>query len=236
MNNFNAARQETINYHEKYYSQHKLFEQGSWLAEPDPACLAIVKKMVQAGKALQILDIGCGVGRNAIALAQLLKETNSQIRCVDMLPLALEKLREYARWYGVENIVVPVLVDMDDLDIEPGCYDFILAVSCLEHSKDLEILWRTLTAIQRGTARGGYNRLSFSTDRQVVDAVSNLPITTLVETPLRGDILLEELTRRYSNWQNLKIETSVYSETLEYNGQPVCWSSKEISLVASRPG
>lgn len=235
MINFKDARQETISYHEKYYSQHKLFEEGSWLAQPDAASVDIAKQLLQNKKNLHILDIGCGVGRNAIALARLLSHTQSLVRCVDMLPLALEKLKEYAGLFGVENIIEAALVDMDELHIEPERYDLILAISCLEHSKDLATLWHTLTAVQNGTAGGGYNRLWFSTDRQVVEADSGLPVATAVETPLDGGLLLEGLNRHYSTWTDLRVETSLYSELLEYKGRPVRWSSKEVSLIARKP-
>jgi 2-polyprenyl-3-methyl-5-hydroxy-6-metoxy-1,4-benzoquinol methylase len=68
MSVFNQARRKEIEYHEKFYAETKLFQQGSWLSRPVQVVLANLSRLEKDN--LQILDLGCGVGRNSIPIAQ----------------------------------------------------------------------------------------------------------------------------------------------------------------------
>lgn len=78
------------------------------------------------------LDLGCGVGKNCIAVAKHFKQIPCIIDCVDILELAIE-----------------------NYSIEENAYDLVLAVSALEHMDTKESLIRKLAEINRGIRTGG---------------------------------------------------------------------------------
>lgn len=86
-------------YHERCYERNGLFEPGSWLHKP----VKTVTEGLQAlyakdeSKKIRVLDLGCGVGRNAMPIAEALHARGGgTVVCVDLLESALDKLRGYA--------------------------------------------------------------------------------------------------------------------------------------------
>ena len=77
------------------YASHQLYEPGSWLAKPVKTVLDILP-MLDHVPSPRILDLGCGVGRNAIAVARHFSSLPCRVDCVDLLENAIEKLNEYA--------------------------------------------------------------------------------------------------------------------------------------------
>ena len=82
---------------------------------------------------MNVLDLGCGIGRNSIPMAETLKNRNGRIVCVDLLESAIEKLNDYSKEYGVQQYIETVLSDIEHFDIIENEYDVIIAVSVLEH-------------------------------------------------------------------------------------------------------
>ncbi|MEO8286349.1 MAG: class I SAM-dependent methyltransferase [Chloroflexota bacterium] len=69
---------------------------------------------------LPVLELGCGTGRIAVALA----EAGFRVTCVDMSEGMLEHCRHAAAAKGVEALVTPVQADMRDLaDVPEGPYN-----------------------------------------------------------------------------------------------------------------
>ena len=79
------------------------------------------------------LDFGCGVGRNSIYVAECFKGKNCLVDCVDLLNIAIEKLKENAKAHGVLESINGVVGTIEDFEIAKGEYDLIMAVSALEH-------------------------------------------------------------------------------------------------------
>lgn len=229
-----AARQETIRYHEEYYGSHKLFEKGSWLESHDDELMNIVSGLGDVSNPC-VLDIGCGVGRNAIPLALLLRKTGGEVVCLDVLDSAIEMLKQYAEQFEVKDYIKAKTFDMDELNIEPESYDAILAISVLEHSKSFDRIADVLEQMSRGTRCGGFNRLTFSTNRKITDCETGDEIKTQVETPLKQDELTALLERVYDGWLYKGMGLVPYSEELDYNGRRVNWSCTDVSFLAQKP-
>lgn len=226
------ARDETIRYHESYYSSHKLFEEG-WLQKPDEEINRLVS-CLSGRSGLRVLDIGCGVGRNAIPIAKELKLNGVHVDCYDVLDSAIELLHNYAEQFDVKNSIFGKCIDMDSIEIEPDSYDAILSVSVLEHSSSLQGVERLLGQIARGTKPGGANRLTISTDRHVTACDTKELIDTRVETPMTKEQVAEMLQRHYEGWLIDRLSLVPYKEDLEYGGRMVTWSCVDVSFFARR--
>lgn len=229
------ARNETIKYHEEYYGKHALFEKGCWLEKPDQLSMDLAAKLcsqTSKEREINILDLGCGVGRNTIPLATELKSKNAQILGVDFLQTAVDKLLANASTYGVDNNVSGIRSDMESFDIKKWHYDLILAVSVLEHCSSYEGILKVIDRMISGTKNGGYNRLEFTTNRNVRDKNTNEAIPTFVETPLESDTLTEMLKEKYREWRIDYLELTPYEETLFRDGREILWCSAQLNFVA----
>ena len=81
--------------HEDVYTNHALYESGSWLQKPVKTVIELLPYFEKV-KELRVLDLGCGVGRNCIAIARHFSHIPCRIDCIDILPLAIEKLNQNA--------------------------------------------------------------------------------------------------------------------------------------------
>ncbi len=233
MDAFARARAETINYHEQYYGKHKLFQSGSWLSEPDPK-VAELSARVSSITNCSILDLGAGVGRNAIPIAKALS-SGSQVVCVELITSATDQLKRYAREHQVADRITVVNDDFEKVSFSPAQFDLVLGISTLEHCSSYENLVALVTRLQQWTKPSGLNYFNFSTSRKVVSFETGEPIETLVETRLQTEAWLERLASLYSSWNIEKLATmEPYSEVLEYNGARVRWSSDELEILASK--
>lgn len=60
--------------------------------------------------------------------------------CVDLLDSALQKLNQYSEEYKVKEVIQTEKVDIGNYDMKPNNFDFIVAVSSLEHVQPEEVL------------------------------------------------------------------------------------------------
>ena len=94
MSRLSEIRQAEAESHTAAYENLTLYAPGSWLSKPVRALEALLP-LYEMKAGLRVLDLGSGVGRNAIACAQKLPD--STVECVDILPIAIEKLLEEYR-------------------------------------------------------------------------------------------------------------------------------------------
>ncbi|MFA6208829.1 MAG: class I SAM-dependent methyltransferase [Candidatus Obscuribacterales bacterium] len=233
---FQRAREETLQYHKAYYSRFKLFEKDSWLENPDQPLMRLLDYL---DGQIKILDLGCGVGRNAIPMAQALQESkkNATITCVDVLAESIDLLKEYATTYKVEEIIDPVLSDNDQFVIEPNTYDLIAGISTLEHCQGKNKVAQLMAAIAKGTKSGGFVRIEMTTNRRVIDTTTNLPVPTFVETPLDGEEVQEMLQAKdtFAGWNIISLTIDPYEEELAKEDRTVHWCSTQINFTAQKP-
>jgi len=231
---FERAREETLKYHKAYYSRFKLFEDGSWLAHPDAPLMQLLNYL--EGN-IKILDLGCGVGRNAIPMAQALQKLGKEatITCVDVLAESIDLLSEYAVTYKVEDIIDPVLTDNDNFVMAKSHYDLIAAISTLEHCQGKDRVVAVMREIAGSTKSAGFVRIEMTTDRNVIDAASGEAIATFVETPLLGEEVEEMLSLAFAGWNVIGKTIDPYEETIEKEGRSVHWCSTQINFTAQKP-
>ena len=140
--------------HTEAYTSHALFSTGSWLAKPVKTVLDILP-LFEGYKEFRGLDLGSGVGRNSIPVAQHFSSVPCWVDCVDILELAIEKLLENAQQHGVAGNIQGIVSSIDDYEINAESYDLIMAVSALEHIASRMAFENKLTAIREGVRIGG---------------------------------------------------------------------------------
>ncbi len=115
---------------------------------------------------LQILDAGCGEGKNAIYLAQL----GAIVKAIDVSPLALENA--YAAWdVDKRQLCSWELGDVHSIDIPSSFYDVIVAYGLLHCLPNQISVSSVIERFRTGTKLGGYNIIvTFNARRQDLHA------------------------------------------------------------------
>ena len=187
--------------HQAVYESRELYAAGSWLAKPVRTVMELVPLFADH-RNVRVLDLGCGVGRNSIALAQAFYDC--RIECVDILECAIEKLRENAEKYQVKGKIACTVQSIDEFAIQEDCYDLILGVSALEHMDSEEAFVRKLEEIRRGLRQGGVFCLIMNSNVTERDAQTGAELSPQFEVNLPTEQLLENLKQSFCGWTVLK--------------------------------
>lgn len=189
--------------HEEVYSTAKLFEKGSWLQKPVKTVLDILP-LFEEYEALSVLDLGCGVGRNSIPIAQAFQKAKCIIDCVDILEMAIDKLNFYSSEYGVSDSINGIVSSIDDFEIKKNGYDFILSVSSLEHINSEDAFINKLYEIRNGIKENGVVCLIVNSEISETDKQSGKPLEPQFEVNLKTDKLVSLFQHVFNSWQVLK--------------------------------
>lgn len=199
----NQIRQAEAASHTDIYTTHSLFAPGSWMAKPVKTVLDLLPYYA-AYPQFHGLDLGCGVGRNCIPIAQQLQNIPCQIDCVDILPLAIEKLQENAHQYHVSGAIHGIVSSIDDYTITKNSYDLILAISALEHVADKDIFLSKLSGICHGLCSGGIACLVVNTDVREREKSSRKMLIPQFEVNLPTEQMLRLLQEIFYGWTVIK--------------------------------
>lgn len=199
----NQIRQAEAASHTEAYTSHKLFTPGSWMAKPVKTVLDLLP-FYAAYSEFRGLDLGCGIGRNCIAIAQHFRGIPCKIDCIDILQLAIEKLHENAQNYHVPDSINGILSSIDDYIIQPDNYDLILAISALEHVDSKDTFVKKMIEIREGLRSGGIACLITNTDVQEREKVSGVPLPPQFEVNLPTEEMLLLLQKIFTGWHIIK--------------------------------
>lgn len=220
-------------YHDSCYENNTLFEQGSWLHKPVKTVIDLVEYF-NDHPYLSILDLGCGVGRNSIPIAETLKQRDGKVVCVDLLESAIDKLRSYSERFGVEQYIEAHISDIESFKIEPDGYEVIIAVSSLEHVRSEQVLTGKLTEMVRGTKIGGGNCLIINSNVKEITVDTNQVLEPMFEVNLDTDCMLVLLDQQYNEWEIQTRLVKPLAYEIERNGQLVILSSDCITYVTKK--
>lgn len=196
MNRIDYIRQEEKKYHDLCYEQYKLFEIGSWLYKPVKTVMDLMDHF-EGQNNLQVLDLGSGVGRNSIPIAQKLRNTSGTVTCVDLLNSALTKLQTYSKEHDVFEVIKTEQAAIENYHIDSNAYDYIVAVSSLEHVKSEEDFKNVLHSMKKGTKNGGINCLIINSNIQEIDLKTNEELEALIEINLPTEEIIRLLKSIY---------------------------------------
>ena len=189
--------------HIKIYSEHNIYEEGSWLRKPVKTVVEQLSFLENHPK-LTVLDLGCGIGRNAIAIADRFRNTPCHIDCVDILPIAIEKLYHNAEKFQVSQSIHGVISSIDHFSISENQYDLIIAVSSLEHMDSKESFIRKLAEIQAGIKNDGILCIIMNTEIFEIDKRSKMQVPAQFEINFPQEELQTVLQHIFSGWHILK--------------------------------
>lgn len=220
---FEAARQAEAGYHSNFYQNNELFEDGTWMSRPMPMVMEMLERLLVHKQELRVLDLGCGVGRHTIPIAQRLVDTNSEVIGVDLLDEAVEGLRKYAKQYQVDHIVQAEKADVEHYQVQPNAFDFIAACSCLEHTSSKEAFLEVVERLQAGTRIGGIHCITMSTSVEEKEIETGRQIEPLIELNLSTSEAIVLLEQAYEGWNILlqehvtqTIQEEKYDEPTEF--------------------
>ena len=189
--------------HTEIYTTEKLYQTDSWLKKPIKTVQDIIP-LFSEYNTIQMLDLGAGIGRNSIYVANECRDKECRIDCVDLLEIAIEKLMENAVEYGVEHNIRGYVKSIEEYDIVPNTYDLILAVSALEHVDSESTLVRMLEQIQEGTRKNGIVCLVINSEVAEIDADTQEELEPQFEVNLSTATILSYLEEIYSSWTMIK--------------------------------
>jgi cyclopropane fatty-acyl-phospholipid synthase-like methyltransferase len=210
---FEAARKAEAGYHSNFYQNNELFASGTWMSKPMPMVMDMLERLLAHKTELRVLDLGCGVGRHTIPIAQRLGQTNSEVIGVDLLDEAVDGLRKYAKEYQVDHIVQVEKADVEHYAIEPDHFDYIAACSCLEHVSNKQALIEAIERLQVGTRRGGIHCITMSTSVEEMEINTGRTIEPLIELNLPTAEAVALLENAYADW-NILLQEHV-TQTIE---------------------
>ncbi|MEB3322198.1 MAG: methyltransferase domain-containing protein [Synechococcaceae cyanobacterium] len=129
----------------------------------------------------RVLDLGCGSGRDAYLLAQLVGP-GGQVVGVDMTPGQLavaERYREHhAEVFGYANVrfLAGTIEHLEQLDLEPGSFDVVVSNCVLNLSPDKPAVLRGVRSLLR--PGGEFHFADVYADRRVPEGLRQDPVLT----------------------------------------------------------
>ncbi|MFS0749330.1 class I SAM-dependent methyltransferase [Oceanobacillus sp. 1P07AA] len=230
MDRITKIRYEEKLYHDKCYKQYSLFEKGSWLYKPVQTVLDIIPYF-KGVEPLEVLDLGAGVGRNSIPVAEAISVGRGSVTCIDLLDSAIDKLRKYSKTYRVEDRIQAVKQDIATYPIHPNTYDFIIAISSLEHVRTEEELDQVLYKMVDGTKSKGINCIIINSEVKEKDIQSRSHLEAQMEVNLSTTDMTKKLKKAYQSWSIMKHVVKPLEYTIERQGKPVLMTTNAITYV-----
>ena len=126
-------------------------------AEPDVLSCA---KMIRETGGSHALDLGCGVGRHALALARM----GFKVDALDGSPAGLAELAREAQVAGLDIVTRQGMMDL--LPYRDEVFEYLLTFNVIYHG-DRDVVARTIAEIHRVLKPGGTLQLTMLSKRNV---------------------------------------------------------------------
>lgn len=219
--------------HIETYTTNELFQQGTWLQKPIKTITDLLP-LFDEYSSVSILDIGSGVGRNSIPLAQRFSNIQCSIDCVDILELAIDKLKMNSVKYGVEKNIKGYVSPIEDFEIQSGEYDMIIAVSALEHIESEAAFALKLKDIQNGLKKDGVFCLVINSEITENDKETREPLEPQFEVNMPAVKMQELLQESFRDWDVLKITVVPQTYIIKRENVKVSLATKVITFVVRK--
>ncbi|WP_368657080.1 class I SAM-dependent methyltransferase [Metabacillus halosaccharovorans] len=233
MSRLDLIRKEEKKYHDFCYENYKLFEEGSWLYKPVKTVMDLLP-LFNNHEDIRVLDLGSGVGRNSIPIAQEIKNKNGKVVCLDLLDSALDKLKRYSAEYEVEEIIETRKADIGHYEITKNEYDLIVAVSTLEHVESEDIFDNVIKQMALGTKNNGINCMIINSEVEEIEIESNKKLDAMMEVNLKTVNMINKLNSIYEGWEVLSQLVKPLEYQIVRNEREVLLKTNAITYVARK--
>ncbi|WEG11702.1 class I SAM-dependent methyltransferase [Pullulanibacillus sp. KACC 23026] len=232
MNRIEYIRSAEKDYHDYCYDNYRLFEKGSWLNKPVKMVMDQLQLFAE-NESLSVLDLGSGVGRNSIPIAQHIKK--GKVVCVDLLNSAIDKLKQYSNEFGVSGLIQTVRSDIADYTIQKEDFNYIVAVSSLEHLDSEETFEKVVQQMAKGTKVNGINCIIVNSNLTETLLESNEKLEALMEINLTTEEMLTKLHDLYGDgWEVINELVKPLDYQIVRNEKPVLLSTDAITFVVRK--
>ena len=139
----------------------------------------------------KIIDVGCGTGRTALAIAQM----GFSVCALDRVPAMLDQTRRHAAQAMISDQIIPTLGDVSHLEFEDNSFHLTVALGLLPWVNDPA---QALREMLRVTRPDGYLILSSDNSHRLnylLDPIENpiaVPLRRRIATLLRSAMLLRK--------------------------------------------
>ncbi len=189
--------------HTEIYSNEKLYSSDSWLSKPIKT-IREISELFSDCDTIRVLDLGAGVGRNSIYLAEKYKNKDCLINCVDLLDIAIEKLNLNAAEHNVSGCISGIVKSIEEYAIEPEAYDLIMAVSALEHVENVSSFTSKLEEVKQGVRPGGVVLLVMNSEVKEINADITEELDPQFEVNLQTSEMQALLDETFVGWEAIK--------------------------------
>jgi len=233
MKKIDSIREKEKTYHTKLYKDETLFNKGTWLEKPVKTVIDTFE-LVKKHDKLVILDIGSGVGRNAIPMAELIKDTSGIVVCIDLLNIAISKLNDYAELYKVKDRVKGIQSSIEEYEYGKDKYDYVIAVSSLEHISSVSKLIEVLREISSNTVTGGINYFILNTSVFEFDKAKGIELEPQFEINLESKDMSDILEKCYGKWNIIKNDIKRHKFDIVRDDNPVLMDTTVLTFIAKK--
>jgi SAM-dependent methyltransferase len=219
--------------HIAIYSSATLFEKGTWLNRPIKTVMDMLP-LFKEYQRLCVLDLGSGVGRNSIPIAQAYSNIECKIECVDILNLAIEKLNYYSEKYNVNSNIKRIVMPLEMYSIRKNYFNLIMAISALEHIESKHVFLNKLDEIKQGICNNGVVCLVVNTDVTEINKETNQILEPQFEVNLSTEEMKMLLEKTFENWNYIKYTTVCQKYDIPREEHIVELTTNVVTLVAQK--
>lgn len=219
--------------HIEIYTDEKLYATDSWLKKPIKTVRDIVP-LFENYNSLRVLDLGSGVGRNSIYVAECFRDIDCRVDCVDLLEIAIEKLQENAKEHNVEAGIRGIQKSIEEYTIEADFYDLIMAISALEHIDTEESFVKKLLEIQEGLRKKGVVCMVINSEVKEKNKDTEEAVDAQFEVNLPTAKMQEYISQVFDGWDVLKTTVSAQEYDIPREGFVSRLSTNVVTFVARK--
>ena len=219
--------------HIEIYTDEKLYATDSWLKKPIKTVRDIEPLFADYRK-LRVLDLGSGVGRNSIYVAECFKDRDCMVDCVDLLEIAIEKLMLNAKEHGVAANIKGIQKSIEEYSIDAETYDFIMAISALEHIDTEESFRKKLSEIRDGLREEGVVCLVINSEVREKNADTGETVDAQFEVNISTEKMQEYLKEVFEGWSVLKTTVSAQEYDIPREGFISRLNTNVVTFVARK--
>ena len=219
--------------HTAIYSNEELYHTDSWLSKPIKT-VREVSELFSGYDQIRVLDLGAGVGRNSIFLAERFKGKDCVIDCVDLLEIAIDKLGQFAAEHGVRECINGTVKSIEEYSIEPDYYDLIMAVSALEHVDSKASFVAKLEEMKRGVRAGGIILLVVNSEVREINAETSEDLEPQFEVNLPTAEMQTILSEAFRGFRVIKKSVVAQEYDIPRENTTSRLSTNVITFVVSK--